>query len=159
MRVSGGCSGYRLSMDRPFFPEPEQSDPRPGRRRETTWQFMHRSTWSRASEVRAFYNAALAALPANFSEEDVFVRLATLSRWRREGDRLVASIKRRDFGDAVEFVQRIVAPADEQNHHADVAIHWDTVTLTLWTHASGGLTERDFRSAGEIERILAAGER
>jgi len=35
----------------------------------------------------------------------------------------------------------------------------DTVTLTLWTHASGGLTERDFRSAGEIERILAAGER
>lgn len=50
-------------MVTPFIPEPTEPDPRPGLRRETTWQFMRRSTWSRAAEVRAFYNAALAALP------------------------------------------------------------------------------------------------
>jgi hypothetical protein len=50
-------------MEPPFFPEPTKPDPRPGRRRETTWQFMHRSTWGRAAEIRAFYNHALAALP------------------------------------------------------------------------------------------------
>jgi len=47
-------------------------------------------------------------------------------------------------------------PADEQNHHPDVAIHWNVVTLTLWTHASGGITERDFRLANAIERILSS---
>jgi hypothetical protein len=50
-------------MEPPFFPEPTEPDPRPGLRRETTWQFMHRSTWSRATEIRTFYNHALAALP------------------------------------------------------------------------------------------------
>ena len=50
-------------MEPPFFSEPPVDDPRPGLRRETTWQFMQRSTWSRATEVRAFYNDALAALP------------------------------------------------------------------------------------------------
>lgn len=50
-------------MEPPFFPEPTEPDPRPGQRRETTWQFMHRSTWSRAAEIRAFYNHSLAALP------------------------------------------------------------------------------------------------
>lgn len=50
-------------MESPFFPEPTEPDPRPGRRGETTWQFMHRSTWSRATEIRAFYNDALSALP------------------------------------------------------------------------------------------------
>jgi 4a-hydroxytetrahydrobiopterin dehydratase len=47
-------------------------------------------------------------------------------------------------------------PADEQNHHPDVAIHWNVVTLTFWTHASGGITERDFRLAAAIEGILSS---
>ena len=50
-------------MDPFFFPEPIEPDLRPGLRRETTWKFLHRSTWSRAAEIRAFYNHALAALP------------------------------------------------------------------------------------------------
>lgn len=50
-------------MDPVFFPEPIDPDVRPGLRRETTWEFLHRSTWSRAAEIRAFYNNALAALP------------------------------------------------------------------------------------------------
>ncbi len=50
-------------MEPPFFPEPTEPDPTPGLRRETTWQFMHRSTSSRAAEIRTFYNDALAALP------------------------------------------------------------------------------------------------
>jgi hypothetical protein len=40
-------------------------DPRPGLRGETTWQFLHRSTWERATETRAFYNESLAVLPAS----------------------------------------------------------------------------------------------
>jgi hypothetical protein len=55
---------YRGRVSEPFFPEPTIPDPRPGLRREMTWRFLHRSTWSRATEIRAFYNEAVAALPA-----------------------------------------------------------------------------------------------
>jgi len=51
-------------MDPQAFPEPAQPDDRPGLRGETTWNFLHRSTWARAVEIRAFYNDALAALPS-----------------------------------------------------------------------------------------------
>jgi hypothetical protein len=51
-------------MQPPYFPEPTESDPRPGLRGESIWQFLRRSTWPRATEIRTFYNDALAALPA-----------------------------------------------------------------------------------------------
>jgi hypothetical protein len=52
-------------MEPPFFPEPVEPDPRPGLRGESTWAFLRRSTWRRATEIRAFYNEALAALPVD----------------------------------------------------------------------------------------------
>lgn len=47
-------------------------------------------------------------------------------------------------------------PLALRNHHPDVSIHWNVVTLTLWTHAADGITERDFRLAESIERILSS---
>ncbi len=87
------------------------------------------------------------------SSEDVRTRLAALTGWELREDRIAKRFRFGDFGEAVEFVRSLVAPADEQNHHPDVAIHWNEVTLTLWTHASGGLTERDFRLAETIDRL------
>ena len=48
-------------------------------------------------------------------------------------------------------MNRIAEPSEAMNHHPDVAIHWNEVTLTLWTHASGGLTAKDFELARAIE--------
>lgn len=88
-------------------------------------------------------------------QDEIARRLADMPGWRIEDDRLVRIATTRDFRSALEFVARIADPADAQNHHPDVAIHWNEVTLSLWTHASGGITERDFRLAGSIEEILA----
>ena len=82
--------------------------------------------------------------------------LAALPAWQLTDGRLVRTVTTRDFRSAIEQVTRLADPADEQNHHPDVAIHWNVVTLTLWTHASGGITERDFRLADAIERILSS---
>ena len=87
---------------------------------------------------------------------EIASRLAALPVWQLTDGRLVRTVRTRDFRSALELVTRIADPADEQNHHPDVAIHWNVVTLTLWTHASGGITERDFRLADAIERILAS---
>jgi 4a-hydroxytetrahydrobiopterin dehydratase len=87
---------------------------------------------------------------------EIASRLAALPVWQLTDGRLVRTVRTRDFRSALELVTRIADPADEQNHHPDVAIHWNVVTLTLWTHASGGITERDFRLADAIERILSS---
>lgn len=90
------------------------------------------------------------------SDAEIASRLAALPDWRLTDGRLTRTVRTRDFRSALELVTRIADPADEQYHHPDVAIHWNVVTLTLWTHASGGTTERDFRLADAIERILSS---
>lgn len=92
---------------------------------------------------------------ALIDQAEIARRLADMPGWRLEHERLVRSVTTRDFRSALELVAQIVDPADAQNHHPDVAIHWNELTLSLWTHASGGITERDFRLAASIEAILA----
>lgn len=89
------------------------------------------------------------------SSVQITSRLSALPLWRLADGRLMRTVTTRDFRSALELVTRIADPADEQNHHPDVTIHWNVVTLTLWTHASNGITERDFRLAESIEPILS----
>ncbi len=74
-------------------------------------------------------------------------RLAGLPDWQRRDRAIVRTWTFRDFDEALAFVNQVAVPAQAQDHHPDVHIHWNTVTLELWTHAAGGLTERDFRLA------------
>jgi 4a-hydroxytetrahydrobiopterin dehydratase len=59
-----------------------------------------------------------------------------------------------DFVKAIEFVNRVAEIAEEQGHHPDIAIHWNKVDLTLWTHKIGGLHENDFILAAKIDKLL-----
>ena len=43
--------------------------------------------------------------------------------------------------------------AEDMGHHPDLAISWDTVTVTLSTHSEGGLTDSDFELAGKIDGL------
>ena len=87
------------------------------------------------------------------SADEVASRLASLHGWTLEEKRISKRFEFKDFREAVNFLTEITPVADEQNHHPDVQIHWNELTLTLWTHASGGLTERDFRLAGTIDKM------
>jgi 4a-hydroxytetrahydrobiopterin dehydratase len=86
-------------------------------------------------------------------DDDITARLAEHPAWRREGKAIARALTFDDFRSAVAFLAVLAGHADEQNHHPDVSIHWNEMTLTLWTHASGGLTERDFRLATTIDRL------
>ncbi len=89
------------------------------------------------------------------SDIEIAGRLVALPAWQLNGGRLTRTVVTHDFRAGLELVNRIADRADEQNHHPDVLIHWNVVTLTLWTHASGGITWRDFDLANAIERILS----
>lgn len=80
-------------------------------------------------------------------------KLAGLSGWRRSGEAIEKEFKREDFVGSVRFVDSLVKPAEAMNHHPDLAISWDTVTVTLSTHSEGGLTESDFELAAKIDAL------
>ena len=58
-----------------------------------------------------------------------------------------------DFKQALGFVNRIGAVAEEQGHHPDILLAWGKVEVTLWTHKIDGLTESDFIMAAKIDRL------
>ncbi len=58
-----------------------------------------------------------------------------------------------DFKQALDFVNRVGAVAEEQGHHPDILLAWGKVDITLWTHKIDGLTESDFIMAAKIDRL------
>lgn len=82
--------------------------------------------------------------------------LAGLPGWQRVGDMLAKPFSFKNFAEALAFVNRIAEPAEAMNHHPDVKIHWNEVTLELWTHASGGITQNDIDLARAIEERASA---
>ena len=73
--------------------------------------------------------------------------------WERDGDALVKTVRRGDFSGALAYVNAVGALAEALGHHPDVAISWETVTLRLWTHARGGITEADLALARRIDAL------
>lgn len=58
-----------------------------------------------------------------------------------------------DFKEAMKFVNRVAEIAESEGHHPYIKISWNKVTLELWTHAIGGLSENDFIVAAKIDAI------
>lgn len=90
---------------------------------------------------------------ALLSDSEIEERLSGLSGWRRAGDAIEKSFERGDFVGSVRFVSALVEPAEEMNHHPDLAVSWDTVTVTVSTHSEGGLTTADFELAAKIDAL------
>ena len=90
---------------------------------------------------------------SRLDEEQITERLGALAGWERAGEAIRKAFKRGDFVGSVRFVQAIVGPAEEMNHHPDLAISWDTVEVTISTHSEGGLTAADFDLAGKIDAL------
>jgi 4a-hydroxytetrahydrobiopterin dehydratase len=87
---------------------------------------------------------------AALSDEEVQDRLQQVPGWTREGER---EFKFDDFKGSVDFVNRLTPEAEEMNHHPDLGISWNKVTVTLKTHSQGGLTANDFELARRIDAV------
>jgi 4a-hydroxytetrahydrobiopterin dehydratase len=58
-----------------------------------------------------------------------------------------------DFKQALDFVNRVGAVAEEQGHHPDILLTWGKAEITLWTHKVDGLSESDFIMAAKIDQL------
>ena len=87
--------------------------------------------------------------------DDVVTReLAATPGWTRDGTAIQRVWRFADFKAAMIFVNGVAALAEKVNHHPDITIHYNEVSLRLWSHDAGGLTRRDFDLARRIEEVL-----
>jgi 4a-hydroxytetrahydrobiopterin dehydratase len=85
------------------------------------------------------------------SDSEIESRLADLDGWERKGETIAKTFELADFVGSVEFVGRLVEPAEELGHHPDLSISWNRVSVSITTHAAGGLTANDFELARRID--------
>lgn len=92
---------------------------------------------------------------ARVTEDDIVRRLQELPDWHRSENAIVRTLRLASFADAIALVVRIAALAEAADHHPDIDIRFRTIRLTLTTHDEGGLTDRDFSLARQIEQAAA----
>jgi len=80
--------------------------------------------------------------------------LLQLDGWELvENHHLRKSFKFPDFKSALDFVDRVGALAEEQQHHPDITLSWGRALVEIWTHKINGLTESDFVFAAKCDRL------
>ncbi|HUC59506.1 MAG TPA: 4a-hydroxytetrahydrobiopterin dehydratase [Streptosporangiaceae bacterium] len=87
------------------------------------------------------------------TEDEINARLSVATGWERAGDEITKTVTRSDFANAILYVGAVAHLAQAANHHPDIAISWNRVTLTLSTHSAGGLTDADFTLAARIDAL------
>lgn len=79
--------------------------------------------------------------------------LASLPEWKLNGNAIERSYEFPNFVQAMEFVNRVAEAAETVNHHPDITINYNKVKLSLTSHDSGGITQRDIRMAGKLNEL------
>ena len=80
--------------------------------------------------------------------------LGELDGWSYDDEALVKTFRFNDFVHAVDFVERLAQVAEDRQHHPDIDIRYNKVTLRLVTHSAGGVTGNDVGLAGAVERLV-----
>jgi 4a-hydroxytetrahydrobiopterin dehydratase len=76
-----------------------------------------------------------------------------LHDWKLRGKRLERTFQFPSFRFAKQFVDRVADLAEEMNHHPDIALNYDKVTISLTSHDANGITYRDTALAGKVQEV------
>ena len=90
---------------------------------------------------------------ALLTDDEIAGRLGAVPGWSRQGSSITTTVTRRDFRDSMLWAGAVAYLAEQADHHPDVLISWNKVTLTLSTHSAGGLTAADFDLAAKISAL------
>jgi 4a-hydroxytetrahydrobiopterin dehydratase len=73
--------------------------------------------------------------------------------WDTVDGKLQKVVEKKDFAEALAYVNKVGEKAEAANHHPDIAISWNKVTLTLWTHSEGRITDADREMADVLDQL------
>ena len=90
---------------------------------------------------------------AVLAESELKQQMEDLDGWAVRGGALEKSYDRSDFDGSIAFVNTIARAANEADHHPDISVSWDTVTLRWVSHSAGGITEKDIAMARKSDEL------
>ena len=93
-------------------------------------------------------------MPALHSKQ-IKLHLQAIPNWSKRAKTILRTFKFEGFLIGIEFVNRIAKRAQKLNHHPDIDIRFNQVTLMLTTHDEGGITEKDFTLAKQCDEVFA----
>lgn len=92
-------------------------------------------------------------MPLEQSAREAFV--ADHPGWTLTGEEISRTFVFSDFPEAIAFVTRVAFAAEAADHHPDIDIRWNKVTLTLSTHSENALTEKDTDLASTFDTLAS----
>ena len=87
------------------------------------------------------------------TQSEIQAQLSKLPEWSQVDNKIQRLFKFKGFVEAVDFVNKLVEPAEAADHHPDIEISYNKVTVNLTTHDAGGLTAKDFDLAAKFDQI------
>ena len=93
-------------------------------------------------------------MPALHSKQ-VKLHLHAVPHWSKRAQTILRTYKFEGFLKGIDFVSQVAKKAQKMNHHPDIDIRFDQITLTLTTHDEGGITEKDFSLAKQCDEIFS----
>jgi 4a-hydroxytetrahydrobiopterin dehydratase len=93
-------------------------------------------------------------MPALHSKQ-IKLHLQVVPNWSKRAQTIHRTFKFEGFLKGIDFVNQIAKKAQKMNHHPDIDIRFDQVTLTLTTHDEGGITEKDFTLARQCDEVFS----
>jgi 4a-hydroxytetrahydrobiopterin dehydratase len=73
--------------------------------------------------------------------------------WHEVDGALEREFRCKDFAAAIDFVNRIAEAAEHADHHPDILVHFNHVTLRWWTHSQDAITSRDVEMATRSDQL------
>jgi 4a-hydroxytetrahydrobiopterin dehydratase len=86
-------------------------------------------------------------------DHEVEAFIAAHPNWSQAAKEITRTYEFEDFNESMGFVTRMAMEAEKANHHPDIDIRWNEVTLTLSTHSEGGLTAKDLELADAADGL------
>ncbi|HLK86988.1 MAG TPA: 4a-hydroxytetrahydrobiopterin dehydratase [Candidatus Binataceae bacterium] len=93
---------------------------------------------------------------AKLEKPEIERRLHQLPGWEYRDNAIAKLYRFGEFMDGIEFLNKVAALAEAADHHPDVRINYTRVTFSCATHDQGGVTEKDFKLAAQIEDAFKA---
>jgi 4a-hydroxytetrahydrobiopterin dehydratase len=88
------------------------------------------------------------------SDEQIAQALAAHPEWSQAGEAIQRTFAFKTFAESMAFVNKVAHAAEAMNHHPDIMIRYNKVTMTLSTHDAGGISQKDFELAGAMDKFV-----
>ena len=87
------------------------------------------------------------------SDNEIHIKLLEAEHWERDGNAIRREWNFQNFSEAMDFINMVAVISESHNHHPEMFNVYNKVTLRFYSHDAGGLTEKDFELAMEINKI------